>query len=60
MSEEKGARTQIFLCSDSSAADVTGKYFVKCKEDKPSRAARDDDAARRLWDRSEELVAAFA
>jgi len=36
---------------------VTGQYFVKCRARKPSAAARDDEAARRLWKRSEELVA---
>jgi hypothetical protein len=60
LNEKDGAKTQIFLASDPSVAKTTGKYFDKCKERRPSRAADDDDAAKKLWERSEELVAKFA
>lgn len=56
LSEEKGARTTIFLASDPSVDGVTGKYFDKCKERKPSRKARDMAVATRLWQVSEDLV----
>ena len=56
MSEEKGAKTTIFLASDPSVEGVSGKYFEKCKERKPSRRARDMAAATRLWQVSEDLV----
>ena len=56
LSNEKGARTTIFLASDPSVEGVTGKYFEKCKEKKPSRRARDMAAATRLWQVSEDLV----
>jgi NAD(P)-dependent dehydrogenase (short-subunit alcohol dehydrogenase family) len=51
----KGARTSVFLASDPSVAGVTGEYFVKSKRSTPSRAARDDDSARKLWQLSEKL-----
>jgi hypothetical protein len=35
---------------------VTGEYFVKCKPKRPKPWAQDPDAARRLWQVSEELV----
>jgi NAD(P)-dependent dehydrogenase (short-subunit alcohol dehydrogenase family) len=54
---EKGSQTSVFLASDSSVAGITGEYWYKCAMRKPSAAARDDDAARRLWTISEELVA---
>ena len=54
----QGARTSIYLASSPDVAGVTGQYFVKCKARKPSAAAQDDEAARRLWKISEELVAA--
>jgi NAD(P)-dependent dehydrogenase (short-subunit alcohol dehydrogenase family) len=57
LSPAKGARTSIFLASSPAVAGVTGQYFVKYKARKPSAAARDDEAAQRLWKRSEELVA---
>jgi retinol dehydrogenase 12 len=55
-SSEQGAKTTIFLASDPSVEGVTGKYFEKCKERKPSRKARDMAAAHRLWQVSEDLV----
>jgi NAD(P)-dependent dehydrogenase (short-subunit alcohol dehydrogenase family) len=57
ISPEKGARTSIWLASAPSLAGVTGDYFYKCKPSTPSAVARDDEAARRLWAVSEELVA---
>ncbi len=57
ISSEKGARTSIFLASDPSVDGITGEYWYKCAIRKPSAHARDDDAARRLWEVSEELIA---
>ncbi|HEY5025597.1 MAG TPA: SDR family oxidoreductase [Acidimicrobiales bacterium] len=57
LSAEQGARTSIYLASSPDVATVTGRYFVKCKPRTPSAAARDDEAARRLWKVSEEIVA---
>jgi NAD(P)-dependent dehydrogenase (short-subunit alcohol dehydrogenase family) len=54
---KRGARTIVYLASSPKVADVTGKYFVRRRVHKPSRAARDVDTARRLWELSEELVA---
>jgi NAD(P)-dependent dehydrogenase (short-subunit alcohol dehydrogenase family) len=56
-SPERGARTSIWLATSPEVAGVTGRYFVDCKERRPGRAALDDEAARRLWAVSEELVA---
>ncbi len=56
LSPEKGARTSVYLASSPEVAEVSGKYFVKCRERSPSAAARDPEAARRLWEVSEELV----
>jgi NAD(P)-dependent dehydrogenase (short-subunit alcohol dehydrogenase family) len=56
LTAEKGARTSIYLASSPEVEGVTGKYFVKCKPRRPSQAAQDRDAARRLWEVSEELV----
>jgi NAD(P)-dependent dehydrogenase (short-subunit alcohol dehydrogenase family) len=55
-----GARTSVYLASSPEVAGVTGKYFRKCKERSLRTFAEDDEAARRLWDASEALVAAVA
>ena len=54
---EQGARTSVVLATAPELADVSGRYFAREREITPSRLARDDDAARRLWEYSEQLVA---
>ena len=56
LTPEQGARTSVYLSSSPEVEGVTGRYFVKCKEKAPSANARDEAAAARLWDVSEELV----
>jgi len=56
LSPAKGARTSVYLASDPGVAGVSGEYFVKCKPKQPKPWARDQEAARRLWQVSEELV----
>ncbi len=57
LSPAKGAATSVYLASSPEVATVSGEYFVKCRPKKPSAAARDAEAAARLWAVSEELVA---
>jgi NAD(P)-dependent dehydrogenase (short-subunit alcohol dehydrogenase family) len=50
---EGGAQTIVHLASSPDVASITGGYFVPVgKQAEPSPAARDDLAARRLWDES--------
>ncbi len=56
LTPEKGARTTVYLASSPEVAEVTGKYFIKCRARDPSPAAQDQAAAARLWSASEELV----
>ena len=60
LSPQKGARTSIYLASSPDVAGVTGEYFVKCKPKKPRKQALDVEGGRRLWEVSEELIAAAA
>ena len=53
----RGARTIVYLASAPEVADVSGEYFVKKKVRQPTAAAQDPEAARRLWEVSERLVA---
>jgi NAD(P)-dependent dehydrogenase (short-subunit alcohol dehydrogenase family) len=57
ISARRGARTSIYLASSPEVAETTGGYFFRCKPAAVSKPAEDDDAARRLWSASEELVA---
>jgi len=56
ISPEKGAETIIYLASSPEVANVTGKYFYKCRPTTPSAPALDDRAALALWERSAVLA----
>ena len=56
LTPEAGADTLIYLASAPEVANVTGAYFVKRKAVEPSAEARDDGAAKRLWEASEALA----
>jgi NAD(P)-dependent dehydrogenase (short-subunit alcohol dehydrogenase family) len=60
ISSEKGADTIVYLVSSPEVAGVSGEYFAKRRVAPISQAARDDAAARRLWEVSEALMAADA
>ncbi len=59
-SPEEGARTQVWLCSSPEVEGLSGKYFADRREVVPSREARDDAAARRLWEVSAAIAARVA
>lgn len=53
---EKGARTSLHVATSPALDGVSGRYFSNSRESTPSRRARDDEAARRLWEISEQLT----
>jgi len=53
---ESGAETSIHLASSPAVEGRSGGYFASCRERSPSAAARDDVAARRLWELSTRLT----
>lgn len=55
-SSESGAATSVYLASSPAVEGVSGKYFVDCRERRPSAAARDRATAERLWRLSAELT----
>ena len=56
LSPERGADTIVYLASSPDVADQTGGYYVKRQRREPSAAARDDAAARKLWEISEQMT----
>jgi NAD(P)-dependent dehydrogenase (short-subunit alcohol dehydrogenase family) len=56
LSPERGADTIVYLASSPDVAAQTGGYYVKRQRREPSAAARDDAAARELWELSETLT----
>ena len=53
---EKGAETSIFVASSPEIAGITGKYFVKKKEERSSKRSHDQTTAKRLWEVSSKLT----
>ena len=53
---EGGAQTIVHLASSSDVASVSGAYFIASRWAEPSRAARDDAAAQRLWEESARIA----
>lgn len=56
ISAAAGAKTAVYLASSAEAGGISGEYFVKCKIAQPRREARDDQAAERLWQVSQQLA----
>jgi NAD(P)-dependent dehydrogenase (short-subunit alcohol dehydrogenase family) len=58
-SPENGADPIVYLASSPEVEGVTGGYFAKHKVVQPSAAARDDAAAKKLWEASEALAGSW-
>jgi NAD(P)-dependent dehydrogenase (short-subunit alcohol dehydrogenase family) len=58
ISPRRGARTSVFLATSPDVAMRTGEYWVRSKPGHVGKKARNDEAARRLWDESERVLAA--
>lgn len=56
ISPEDGAKTLIHLAASPDVAGINGEYFYKGQIDMPTREARNDDDARRLWNASAQLA----
>lgn len=59
ISPRKGANTSIYLASSPKVETVTGKYFVKNREKKPSPLVENDELRKILWMVSEKYVEPF-
>lgn len=57
-SPEQGAQTSVYLASSPEVEGVSGKYFDNCRPISSNPASYDTDVARRLYEVSQELVAA--
>jgi retinol dehydrogenase-12 len=53
VSNEEGAKTQLWCATAPELASETGRYYDKCREAPCSRLASDEALARELWTRTE-------
>ncbi len=56
ISPVRGAKRIAYVAMSEEVADETGQYFEKNRVKKPSRQARDEALAKRLWDESLRLT----
>jgi retinol dehydrogenase 12 len=57
ISAATGAKTSIYLAAAAEVEGHSGGYYARSKPGRPSRRARSDEDAERLWHESEKLVA---
>lgn len=55
ISVRDGAKTSVYLATSPEVKNVTGKYFTKCKQKEPAKAAHDKALQKKLWEVSEQL-----
>ena len=46
---EQGAATSLHVATSPGLEQTSGRYFADCREQRPSAAGRDAEAAARLW-----------
>ena len=56
LSNEEGAKTPLYCATAPELARVTGKYYEKEREKRPSPLAEDPALARELWERTAAIV----
>ena len=56
ISVEEGAETIVFLATDNSVKNITGKYFYQSKIKEPSIFAQNQKDADLLWEKSLSIV----
>jgi NAD(P)-dependent dehydrogenase (short-subunit alcohol dehydrogenase family) len=56
MTEADGAKAPLFVATAPELEGVSGRYFDRLRESRGSRASRDPEAAKRLWEVSEHLI----
>jgi retinol dehydrogenase-12 len=57
ISPEEGARTSLYCATSGSVAAASGRFYDKCAEREPSKAAT-PDLARALWEHSQAWITA--
>ncbi|KAM3856493.1 dehydrogenase/reductase SDR family member 13-like [Vipera latastei] len=53
---DSGAQTTIYCATEKDIERLSGQYFMDCQPKVPSRQARDDQLAKKLWEFSERLL----
>jgi hypothetical protein len=52
---ERAARTPVYVASSPDLGDVSGRFFLRCRERRTKQITYDDGVAVRLWNMSQAL-----
>ena len=55
----QGAATEVFVAASPKVEGVSGEYFADCNVETPRAEASDPELAKKLWAKSEEIVASL-
>ena len=55
----QGAATEVFVAVSPKVEGVSGEYFADCNVATPRADANDAELAKKLWAKSEEIVASL-
>ncbi len=55
----QGTATELYVAVHPAVAEISGRYFADCNEAKARPDADDAELAKRLWEKSEQIVAAL-
>ena len=56
LTPDEGAKTMVWAASEPGIESLSGQYLQDCAPRKPASAAHNPDAAKRLWDLSEQWI----
>lgn len=56
LDSKRGAQTSLYLASSPEAAEVSGKYFIKCKPAESGPLSRDPAVAAEIWQTTQKMI----
>jgi NAD(P)-dependent dehydrogenase (short-subunit alcohol dehydrogenase family) len=56
LDSKKGAQTSLYLASSPEVAEVSGKYFIKCKPAESGLLSRDPAVAAKIWQYTQRMI----
>jgi NAD(P)-dependent dehydrogenase (short-subunit alcohol dehydrogenase family) len=56
LDSKRGAQTSLYLATSPEVANVSGKYFIKCKPAESGLLSRDPEVAAKIWQSTQEMI----
>ncbi len=56
LDSKRGAQTSLYLATSPEVSEVSGKYFIKCKQAESGLLSRDPEAAAEIWQYTQKMI----